>query len=762
MPHQRQRWARRASPATRRQAWRAPSRAFHKTSRFPLEGRHLDGGLRVVPRERRGQGHADEVLRLPLDSAAGRPYQTRLGTDCETCHRPISWTAVTWNHGATTGTPLSPAHRALGCESCHTNRRFDAGSPSVLLVPREAVPVDDAADPPGRRLPDAVRAVPQAVAHVVRAGRVPAQRVLPAGRRPRDPGVRGLPQEQRLQGHAARLRRLPPHGLRARRRARTTPPAGFPTTCESCHRPSDTHLEGDVQPQQRLPAGGRARDAGLHGVPQEQRLQGHAARLRRLPPDGLRAHDEPEPRGGRLPDHLRVVPPGVGRQLDGRDVQPQQRLPAGGRARDAGLHGVPQEQRLQGHAARLRRLPPRELRPHDESEPRGGRLPDHVRVVPPGDRRRPGAATFNHSSVFAAGRRPRDAGLHGVPQEQRLQGHAARLRRLPPTRTTTARRTRTTRRPASRPRASRATRRPTPTWTRDVQPQHACSRWSASHATQACTACHKNNVYKGTPRDCVGCHRDELRPHDEPQPRGGGLPDHVRVVPHARRTPAWTRDVQPQLGLPARRRARDAGLHGVPQEQRLQGHAARLLRLPPDGLRPHHQPAITRRPASRRRATRATARRRPPGRRASTTTGSSCWPGATCRPRAVRATRTTSTGARRATVTRATRRSTTARRTRTTWRPGSRRPASRATRHRHVVHPGPVQPHVVPDHLRQARGPGVLGVPPGSEQLTRCSRARRATRGRRRIPITGAGRLPLRLGGLLLVPPDGAGLGAAR
>ena len=23
-----------------------------------------------------------------------------------------------------------------------------------------------------------------------------------------------------------------------------------------------------------------------------------------------------------------------------------------------------------------------------------------------------------------------------------------------------------------------------------------------------------NNVYKGTPRDCVGCHRDELRPHD--------------------------------------------------------------------------------------------------------------------------------------------------------------------------------------------------------------------------------------------------------
>ncbi len=30
---------------------------------------------------------------------------------------------------------------------------------------------------------------------------------------------------------------------------------------------------------------------------------------------------------------------------------------------------------------------------------------------------------------------------------------------------------------------------------------------AGTHATQACTACHRNNVYKGTPRDCVGCHR---------------------------------------------------------------------------------------------------------------------------------------------------------------------------------------------------------------------------------------------------------------
>src|SRR5207344_963621 len=27
------------------------------------------------------------------------------------------------------------------------------------------------------------------------------------------------------------------------------------------------------------------------------------------------------------------------------------------------------------------------------------------------------------------------------------------------------------------------------------------------HATQTCSACHKNNVYKGTPRDCYTCHQ---------------------------------------------------------------------------------------------------------------------------------------------------------------------------------------------------------------------------------------------------------------
>ena len=107
--------------------WRTVSRAFHKKASFKLEGRHLDVEC--------AQCHWNGVLR-------GTPtrcfdchwvrrqddrYRTRLGSDCENCHRPTSWNAVSWNHGTATGTALSPVHRAMGCLGCHKSGTFEAG-----------------------------------------------------------------------------------------------------------------------------------------------------------------------------------------------------------------------------------------------------------------------------------------------------------------------------------------------------------------------------------------------------------------------------------------------------------------------------------------------------------------------------------------------------------------------------------------------------------------------------------------------------------
>ena len=292
------------------EGWVSASRAFHKTSRFTLEGRHLAVPCASCHIKGAVKGTPTKCVDCHWIRRQDDPYRTRLGADCETCHRPISWTAVTWNHGAATGTPLSPAHRALACDNCHTNRRFDAGSPSCYSCHAKRVPVDHAAVASRRRVPDPMRGVSQAVAHLVRAGELPAQRLLPAQRCARRAGVRVLPSQQRVQGHAARLLRMPPHGLRAHgepesRRGR------IPDRVRVVPPPVGPELEDDLQSQQRLSARGRARDAAVLGVPQEQRLQGHAAGLLRLPPDQLRAHDDPESRGRRVPDRVRILPPAV-------------------------------------------------------------------------------------------------------------------------------------------------------------------------------------------------------------------------------------------------------------------------------------------------------------------------------------------------------------------------------------------------------------------------------------------------------------------
>jgi hypothetical protein len=104
--------------------WSSVSRGFHKSGTFPLEGRHLDapcGGchLNGVYKGTPMRCYDCHWIRRQDDR-----YRTALGADCENCHRPISWTAVQWDHGARTGMPLNAAHRNLSCDNCHKNGRF--------------------------------------------------------------------------------------------------------------------------------------------------------------------------------------------------------------------------------------------------------------------------------------------------------------------------------------------------------------------------------------------------------------------------------------------------------------------------------------------------------------------------------------------------------------------------------------------------------------------------------------------------------------
>lgn len=73
-------------------------------------------------------------------------------------------------------------------------------------------------------------------------------------------------------------------------------------------------------------------------------------------------------------------------------------------------------------------------------------------------------------------------------------------------------------------------------WIRDCQRCHAPTAWTGAsfnhsifpltgaHTSAACTACHGNGVYRGTPRDCASCHIAEYNATTDPNHVTAGFP----------------------------------------------------------------------------------------------------------------------------------------------------------------------------------------------------------------------------------------------
>ncbi len=108
--------------------WKNGSRAFHKLGAFPLEGRHLTVECAACHWNGTLKGTPTRCDQCHWTRRQDDRFQTRLGIECGKCHRPTSWAAVNWNHGSMTGVQLTPAHRALGCEGCHKDQSFTASN----------------------------------------------------------------------------------------------------------------------------------------------------------------------------------------------------------------------------------------------------------------------------------------------------------------------------------------------------------------------------------------------------------------------------------------------------------------------------------------------------------------------------------------------------------------------------------------------------------------------------------------------------------
>ncbi len=371
--------------------WRTASRAFHKTAAFPLEGKHLavpcaschlKGVLKGTP-----TGCYDcHWIRKPDDR-----FKTKLGPDCQTCHRPIAWTAVNWSHAAATGFNLETPHKTLDCEACHKGQVF-AGTPRDCYschradyervqnpshtaggFPTDCTGCHNPSAPTWQGATFTHATFPLAGAHTTQA----------CAACHRNNVFKGTPRDcYSCHRTDYQTSKNPPHAS-----------AAFPTACETCHKFSspnwlDAGFNHNVTTTFAL--------AGVHvtqpctachvnnvykGTPRDCYV---------LPQDRLPELQDPAARRRQIRDHVRFLPQVHRSDVDVRDVQPLDGHDVRPRrhARDAAVRGVPRQQRLQGNAARLLHLPQDRLPELEEPVAHGGRLPDHLRHVPQVLRRR--------------------------------------------------------------------------------------------------------------------------------------------------------------------------------------------------------------------------------------------------------------------------------------------------------------------------------------------------------------------------------------
>ena len=141
--------------------WKNASRAFHKNTIFPLEGRHLTTPCGACHQNGVVKGTPNRCFDCHWIRHKDDKYETRLGNECGDCHRPTSWTAVIWNH--------AQAHRIRAFRSARDARVPDVPQGQRLhgAVVRSATPATRRttrdAQPQSRHggLSDDVRELPQ-------------------------------------------------------------------------------------------------------------------------------------------------------------------------------------------------------------------------------------------------------------------------------------------------------------------------------------------------------------------------------------------------------------------------------------------------------------------------------------------------------------------------------------------------------------------------------------------------------------------------
>ncbi len=507
------------SPAAR---WATASRAFHKATQFPLEGKHLAVPCAACHLNGVTKGTPTRCSDCHWIRKQDDPFRTRLGTQCETCHRPISWKAVTWTHGGATGFALAGAHATLDCVTCHTNGVFESGR-GTACVSCHLADYQKAKDPDHVALGFPTQCE---VCHRVSDPSWDRGRFDHAGTFP----LLGVHATQpcaachRNGVYEGTARDCA--GCHADAYRKTTSPnhiaAGFPSTCETCHKATDSSFTQGKFDHGTWPL------QGVHAT------QACTACHRNLVYKGLPTSCDschlPQYQAAKQPDHVAAGFPTTCETCH-RFSDPSWKNGQFNHATVFPLMGVHATQTCATcHKNGVYKGTPRDCVGCHLAQYQATKDPNHAAAGFPTTCETCHKATdtawtqgvFNHATVFplvgvhatqacASCHKggvykgtPRDcAGCHLAQyQATKDPNHAA----------------------AGFPTTCETCHKATDTSWGQGQFNHATVfPLVGVHATQACASCHKNGVYKGTPRDCAGCHQAQYQAATNPNHIAAGF-----------------------------------------------------------------------------------------------------------------------------------------------------------------------------------------------------------------------------------------------
>ena len=498
-------------------AWRTVSRAFHKSTVFPLEGRHLAVECASCHQGGVIKGTPSRCADCHWFRRQDDPYRTRLGIDCAKCHRPIGWTAVRFDHGAVAGIPLSAVHRTLGCDGCHKSRTFTAGSVTCFSC---HAPQYQATKSPAHQ----AAGFPTQCEVCHRASHASwSQAVFSHSSYFALSGVHAT--TACASCHKNNVYRGTPRDCIGCHRTdydRSATPnhaaAGFPTACESCHKPTDSSWKTSFDHNRIYLL------VGLHAT--QACTACHKNNIYKGTPISCVGCHRTNYDRTTNPNHAAA---GFATTCESCHRAGDSVWRGAVNHSTFALVGLHATQACTAcHKNNIYKGTPRDCIGCHRTNYDRTTNPNHAAAGFPtaceSCHRATDAtwtATFNHAAVFPL------VGLHST--QACTACHKNNVYKGTPRdcvgchRTDYDRTTSPNHAAAGFPTACESCHRPTDSQWRGAV-NHSTFTLVGLHATQACTACHKNNVYKGTPRDCVGCHLTKYQQTTNPNHAAAGFP----------------------------------------------------------------------------------------------------------------------------------------------------------------------------------------------------------------------------------------------